>query len=154
MLYNKSFEAYFYNLIWQVETGRFQGPLCLKIRTSKFQFPEGLSQETLLSILKKANSLYVCCGNSNLAAPLDEDLVLLTRFLYTKKIPFKLKYNWNKDCSIKYNITHLTMPRKIDRMVRKQYQESPPPWLQESEEPQWQNTAPNAETQCSTSQPT
>lgn len=113
MLYNKSFEAYFYNLIWQVETGRFQGPLCLKIRTSKFQFPEGLSQETLLSILKKANSLYVCCGNSNLAAPLDEDLVLLTRFLYTKKIPFKLTFFWNPYLPVRENILTLTLPHRI-----------------------------------------
>lgn len=34
MLYDKSFEAYFYNLIWQVETGQFQGPLCLKITSA------------------------------------------------------------------------------------------------------------------------
>lgn len=63
--------------------------------------------------MKKADRLYVCSGNSNLAAPLDEDLVLLTRFLYTKKIPFKLTFFWNPCLPVRENILTLTLPHRI-----------------------------------------
>ena len=144
------FDAQLTRLKYQTATGELQGVFHLQIGVYKFEFPTPLGQQTqydLLNFMEQLDFRFL------------SDILLLTCYLYMEQIPFKLKYNWNKNCSIKYNITHLTMPRKIDRMVREQYQKPPPPWLQndninEREKPQWQNTAPNAETQCSTSQPT
>lgn len=67
---------------------------------------------------------YICCGNSNLAAPLDEDLVLLTRFLYTKKIPFRLTFFWNPYLPVRENILTLTLPHRIRKRAMRSIEES------------------------------
>lgn len=88
-------------LKWKTATNDFKEMTSFRIDCYLFAFERPLSKEEQYAFIEYAESLDLCQERS---------IIILYIWLYQKEIPFRLKFQWNENLPLLYNLKQVRKP--------------------------------------------
>lgn len=99
---------------WNAVNGDIKIVTRFQVDIYKFQFPDGMQRDMVISFMSYLKGLDMCRMDS---------IVKTYIWLKQNNVKFRLSFGWNWRLPIKYNLKHIVYPMKIRKFIESYEQE-------------------------------